>query len=115
MLRTTMMLLTILCLSGCRSVNTRLVCAQLETHKIKPVQACDVSFKFNRCRCRCFDFNSWEKLPWEKCGVQEEGSNAIDYELEKCEGISGFYLDVAAVDIRPNIKAMHRLKENLCQ
>jgi hypothetical protein len=115
MLKSTIILLMILCLSGCRSVNTQIICAQLETHKINPIKSCDVSFKFNRCRCRCFDFNTWERLDWKKCGVEEEGSEPISYPIESCEGISGFFLDEAAVEIRPNIKAMSRLKDNLCQ
>lgn len=101
-----MTLLTLLCLSAssCGTLQTKIVCAQLERHEIKPVKACDISFKFNRCRCRDFDFNKWEAL-----------SAPVDLPLEACEGISGFYLTDAAVEIRPQIKALSNLKDNLCQ
>ncbi len=112
-----MTLLTI-SLVSCRSVETKLVCAQIARHQIKPVQLCDVSFKYNRCRCRCFNFNSWDALPADKCsefnGLISAG-NAVDFPIEHCEGVAGFFLEDAALNVRPNIKALDKIKNNLCQ
>ena len=117
MLKITMMLLTILCLSACRTIETNLVCSQIAKHQIDPIKSCDISFKFNRCRCRCFDFNTWNQLNLNKCKefAPEEGVRAINYELEACEGITGFTLDDAANELRPNIKALSNIRGNLCQ
>lgn len=66
---------------------------------------CDLSLTFKRCRCRLFNVNSWSAV-----GV------AKDYPLSYCDGIAGFKLDPdIALEIRPKVKAMYRLKENLCQ
>lgn len=130
MLKLITILLTILCLSGCQSPNTRIVCAQIKEHEIKPIKSCDVSFKFNRCRCRCFNMNAWKEEPLKSCPefseVQEsevrkvkkksgELYEAVNYPVDHCEGISGFYLDKIATEVRPNVKALDALKENLCQ
>lgn len=119
MLRLIMMLLMTLCLSAkCTSVNTRIVCAQIASHQIVPVMSCDISFKYDRCRCRCFDFNSWEALELNKCPEfpgKIVSKAAIDYPIETCEGVVGFFLEDAALKIRPEIKALHAIKGNLCQ
>lgn len=113
-----MMLLMTLCLSArCTSINTNIVCAQIKKHQIVPVKNCDISFEFNRCRCRCFDYNSWDRLDLASCPdfAGLEGNRAIDLDIKECEGISGFLLEDAATKIRPNIKALHVLKGNLCE
>ena len=130
MLKLTMMLLTILWVSACRSPNTQIVCSQLETHKIKNIKSCDISFRFNRCRCRCFNMNAWKEQPLKDCkefsGVVPEEVRkfkkktgevyeAVNYPADHCEGISGFYLDTIATEVRPNVKALNQIKENLCQ
>lgn len=68
------------------------------------VKKCQLSFKFNRCRCFDFDLNKWEMI-----------GEAVNLPIEECEGIDGFYPEDEVLKIRPNIKAMSRLKENLCQ
>lgn len=81
-----------------------MICAELKKQEIKAIEMCDVSFQFERCRCRLFDLNAWEAL-----------SEADNRPIEYCEGIAGFKLEDIAVEVRPKIKAMYRLKENLCQ
>lgn len=104
MIKTMMMLSMIFLVGSCRSVNTRLVCNQLRKHEIKPLQMCDISFKKNRCRCRDFDFNNWKEL-----------SEPVNYPIEHCEGVAGFFVDPdIGVEVRPNIRALANLKENLC-
>lgn len=113
-----MMLLMILCLSAkCTTVNTRIVCSQINRHQIVPVKSCDISFQFDRCRCRCFDFNSWERLDLSECKefAPLTGNRSVDFPILECEGLSGFYLEDAAIKIRPQVKALHALKGNLCQ
>lgn len=91
-------------LTSCRSFERQVICQQIAEHQIKPVQLCDISFQFNRCRCRNFDFNSWTAL-----------DKPVDHPLEYCEGIAGFPLETIASDIRPNVKALYTLKGNLCE
>lgn len=99
----TILLLTTF-LASCRSIERRMICSELRKHEIAPIEMCDINIKFDRCRCRSFDFNSWEAL-----------SEPVNHPLEYCDKLTGFKLDVAAVEVKPKIKAMYRLKENLCQ
>lgn len=99
------MITALMLFSGsCQTVKTSVICAEIRKHEIPDVEMCDVSFKFNRCRCRMFDANSWNAI-----------SEALDYPVEHCEGVAGYRLEAIATDIRPNVKALYRLKENLCQ
>lgn len=76
---------------------------------------CDISFKFDRCRCSCLNLDTLEisnpkecKDDWEKYfGVipSEENTN---FSIEFCENISGFFLDEIAKDIIPMIKEERR-------
>jgi hypothetical protein len=103
-MRTIMIALLMIFSASCQTVSQKLVCSQLRKHEIPTVKMCDISFKFNRCRCRDFDLNSWNPT-----------GKAENLPIEACEGVVGFYLEEAAVKIRPNVKALHRLKGNLCQ
>lgn len=75
--KSTMLLLTIF-LTNC--VN----------HVIRPVQLCDVSFKFSRCRCRLYDL---EKL--------QPKSDAQNFPMTYCEGIFGFRAGDMATELIP--------------
>ena len=99
----TIVLLTTFLVS-CRSIERRMICSELDNYQIKPIEMCDINIKFYRCRCRQFDFNSWEAL-----------SEPINHPLEYCDKLVGFNINDIAVEIKPKIKAMYRLKENLCQ
>lgn len=44
-----------------------------------------------------------------------EGLLELDFPLKQCEGVAGFYIEDIAIEIRPKIKAMYRLKGNLCE
>lgn len=103
-MRLIMIALLMTFLTSCRSIQRTLVCNELQNHKINPVTLCDISIKFDRCRCRTFDVNSWNSL-----------SEAENFPLSHCDGLAGFKVDEIAGEIRPKIKAMYRLKENLCQ
>lgn len=96
--------LLMISLVSCRSVERRMVCSELKKQEINPVELCDISFQFNRCRCRSFDMNHWLAL-----------DKPVDHPIEHCEGVAGFRLEQIAVEISPKIKAMTRLKENLCE
>lgn len=103
MLKNMIAALMIFSISSCRSFERQLICGQIQEHQIKPHELCDISFQFNRCRCREFDFNTWEAL-----------SEPENRPLEYCEGIAGFHVKDIATDIRPNVKALDEIKNNLC-
>lgn len=96
--------LLMILIPSCTSVETRAVCSELKHQEIKPVEKCTISFKFQKCRCQMFNMNNWTSI-----GAAE------DHPLEYCEDISGFRLTDTATEIRPKVKAMARLKDNLCQ
>lgn len=140
MLKTITMLLMMFSLNACRSFETKVVCEQIEQYKIEPIKACDISFQFNRCRCRCFDFNKWQALDAKMCpdfnnkvikqivrftddagvitakniSTKEERFQAVDFPIEHCEGLSGYNIKDAATKVRPNVKALNEVKEQLC-
>lgn len=67
---------------------------------IEPRALADISFKFNRCRLRCYDFNKLETIADDNCGENFESG---DYPLEACEGVIGAYVDDFATELRPKI------------
>lgn len=81
-----------------------MICSELKKQEIKPLELCDISFKFNRCRCRSYDLNTHREL-----------SEAVNHPIEYCDKIAGFAVEDFAVEIGPKIKAMSRLKGNLCE
>lgn len=97
------MLLMTFFLSGCRSFERKIICAQIRNHQVPTIEMCDISFKFNRCRCRLFNMNDWTAE-----------TEPTDYPLEYCENIAGFFLEDIAKDVRPNVKALANLRENMC-
>ena len=109
---TTVVLLTTFLLSSCR---TKLICSEVRSATIKPLPLCDISFQFNECYCRCFDLNNFKEVNENKCtwkyGDFKEGS----YPLETCEGLSGFYVNDWAVEVKPKIKKLSRIKYDNCK
>lgn len=103
MFKNTMMLLTIFLVSCQSTYQTKLTCAQIKRHQIPSVEFCDISFEFNRCRCRQFDMNNWEAV-----------GTAQDFPIEYCEGVAGPKLPDIAVDVRPRVKALAQIRRNLC-
>lgn len=101
---TILLMLFLVAANSCTSVERSAICSEIHNQEIAPIEMCDINFKFARCRCRQFDINKWVEL-----------SKPENHPLEYCDKISGFRLDAAAVEIGPKIKAMSRLKENLCQ
>ena len=119
-----MTLLTIFSVS-CNSIQRKLVCKQVEsaTFSLKPMY--DVSFRFNRCRARCFDMTNWNAVAIDYCpelepdvllyGVGFDGdSDSINLPVERCEGIAGFDLVDIAKDIKPKILKLNAIKEDQC-
>lgn len=103
MFKTGILLLTILTISGCRSVETAVVCSEVKHNEIAPVEKCAIDFKNGWCRCFMFDLNRWLQT-----------SEPKDYDLEYCDGIQGARIETEAIEVRPKVKALWRLKENLC-
>lgn len=125
MLKIIIALLMTFTLSSCRTTyEQKLVCSQIAKHQIPPTPLCDISFKFDRCRCRCFNYNSWSVAPLTKCerfrdlsGAMSlvDGEEVLDFELEYCDGIGGSFAQDQVNNIRSNVKALNLIKENLCQ
>lgn len=115
------MMFLILGASSC-STTQKIVCREVRDNEIKPLPLCDISFQFNRCRCRCFKFSTWESLPLNECkdleGVEEAGypvtNGAVNFPLKYCENLSGFSLDDMANEVRPKIKGLNNLKNDYC-
>lgn len=81
--------------------------------QIKPRLMCDISFQFNRCRCRCYDLEKLKETEPEKCGIDSENKKWNE-EIEFCEGISGFYLEDIATHIIPKIKEKKQYIKDEC-
>lgn len=118
-IKLSMMLLLMIFLTNCR---TKIICSQIENSKFPPLLMYDISFKFERCRARCMDINTWTTLPLAKCGVKLDDTelmaiiadNSINYALEKCEGVAGFSIDDVALTVRPTIKKLDQLRKDSC-
>lgn len=100
-MRLLMIALSMIFLASCR---TTLVCNELRRQEIKDIEMCDINIKFDRCRCRMFDFNEWEAT-----------SEAVNHPLSYCDKLVGFNIEDIATEVKPKIKAMFRLRENMCQ
>lgn len=109
-----MILLSILFL-GNKCTDRKLVCAQIKTANIKALPLCDVKYIAQqdrwRCRCRCFDLDDYKTVDDLKCG---ENFRTDNYPLAVCDGLSGFFPEDWAQEIRPKIKKLKRLHNNLC-
>jgi len=93
------MMLLMIFWAGCKTI----VCRDVRRYQIPTVKLCDISIKFERCRCRLFNANNWTAL-----------SEAEDGPLSDCEGLAGFNQSDIALSVRPNVKALDRIKRNLC-
>lgn len=115
LMTTLLMTFLVLGASSCGTVARKAMCAQIEGYKIKPIRSCNISFQFNRCRCHCLDFSTWDKLPLNSCPefAGLEGT-AHNFELEYCGGIEGFFLSDHAVEIRPKVQALDKIKKDNC-
>jgi len=71
--------------------------------KVKPRVACDVSFQFDRCRCRCLDIQNIATTDPKACGLDWE-EPVRDFPIMQCEGITGFYIEDIAKHIKPEAK-----------
>jgi len=123
MKKLTMLLLMIFLSNGCQTViEQKLICAQINKYKIELVPTCDISVEFDRCRCRCMNLNTFEpaknlkmcKWPKNFSGKVPDGFKTYSFPLEMCEGIAGQFVEDVAVKIRPNVKALNEVKNNLC-
>ena len=101
-IRMIMIVILMICLISC------------ETPSFKPVLQCDISFKFDRCRCRCFDINKMETVGPKECGFDID---VPDWNLspEMCEGFVGFHYETWGRDIIPKAKELYRYYQDTCQ
>lgn len=96
-----MMLSILLLVSSC--VNTQLVCKAIP--EFNTVTLCSVSFKYEKCTCWEYDYEKQKSI-----------SDPIQMSFDECpETIIGYTAEDFAVELKPNIKKLDRLHENLCQ
>ena len=76
--------------------------------QIKPKVVCDISFQFNRCRCRCIDVKNIKELDPKKCDLDWE-SRQLDFKLEHCDGLVGFHYEDLIAHVIPEAR-----KSNQC-
>lgn len=107
-----LLLIPLLISSKCARVDVALTCKQIRSAKINSLPTCDTSFKFNRCRVRCFNLTDYRTVPDWECGQDFKSG---DYPLEYCEGCAGFYVDDWPIEVRPKIKKLKNLYRNLCR
>lgn len=108
-----MILLSMTFLVSCKQ---KIICEQVKGAQIKPIIMKDISFQFNRCRLRCFDFNKWAELPMNKCEgfAQLTEEKSINLPLEVCDELVGFDLEDIALEVKPKIKKLSTIKSDLC-
>ena len=90
--------------SSCRSPERALICKAIEDYQVRPTESCIVSVKHNTCYCADFDVNLWEN-------TSDLRREPLDY----CEGFQGVRIEFGQLNIKPNFKALQRLKEESCQ
>ena len=107
-------LLMIFSLSACRSFEQQIICKEIDSYQIKPTPLCDISFQFNRCRCRCLYLkNDLQTVDPKKCGL-DWAENVKDFPIEHCEGIAGFFVEDIAKHIRPEALETKQCFEDSC-
>lgn len=137
MQKLTIVLLTIFCLSGCNSIERKLVCKQVDSARFSLKPMYDISFKYNRCRARCFDMTNWNAVAIANCSqlssmseefgvvkVRNENlskmlgfevvNEVINMPIEKCDNVAGFMLEDIALDIKPKILKLGAIKQDQC-
>ena len=75
--------------------------------KIKPKIMCDISFEFERCRCRCYDLMNIKTTSPKRCNVESEEDN-WNLPIESCDEISGFFIQDLAKKIIPKARKIKR-------
>lgn len=121
----TTLLLTIFLVScaSCNQVERKLVCKGVESARFSIKPKYDISFKFNRCRVRCFDESRWlvvsvalcPSIPVDFYGLEKDAEGeAVNLPLEDCENVAGFKLEDVALDIKPKILKLNAIKEDQC-
>jgi len=106
-----MILLMIFITSSCK-ISRKLVCKQIENSRMKPMIHRDLSIKFQRCRIRCFNFNTMKTIKDKHCGDDFRSGN---YGMEMCHGLAGFLNDDWAIELKPKVKKLNNLHYNLCR
>lgn len=94
------------------SCKTKIICNQVNSARIENMRLCDLSLQFNRCRCRCFNINEFKTVEDAACGEDFQGGNhPIDY----CEGISGFFVEDWAKEMKPKVKKLSNIRKDWCE
>lgn len=139
MFKSTMMLMTIflaVSCASCKKFTVKIICKEIRSAELIALPFYDVSFKYNRCRGRCFDFNQWAIRPLNDCKDLSDDLNkgfgtftadvettldgekivteGVDYPLNRCEGVGGFTAKDLATEVGPKIKKLNNIKDQFC-
>ena len=66
--------------------------------KIDPQKVADISFKFDRCRLRCFDIIGLKSVDDKLCGENFKSGN---FRIKECDLLIGVYTEDFATEIKP--------------
>ena len=103
--------LLILLATSCRGVRKRIACGQIRSAQTDSKVKCDISFRFNRCKCSCFNLTEYATVDDKECGDDFESGR---FPLEACEGMMGFHINDWADEFRPKIKKLNSSFKNYC-
>ena len=74
---------------------------------IRPSLVCDVSIKFDRCRCRCMNLNNLTILPMSTCTDEiypaMPDTDSWNFPLEQCDKLVGVFAGRYAEEIKPKL------------
>ena len=112
------------------SCKTDKICKQIKRNKINDLAICGISFQFDRCLCHCFNLTNFERSKLSSCDefkedqeldsiyatlyADKKGRKFYKFPINKCEGISGFLNGKWALEVRPKIKSLKILREDIC-
>jgi len=126
-LTTTVMLMIFLVSCTSCKFRSKVICAQVRQATVKPLPFYDLSFKFNRCRARCFSMGDWENRPIDEC-PDLRGMNSfvtktssgkevevVDLPIDYCEGVSGPIAEDWGREIKPKMRSLIRMRETYCK
>jgi len=72
---------------------------------LKPLVQCDISFAYDRCRCRCYNLMSAKTVAPENCNIEDVVGSAWNAPIEDCENFAGFHAKDWALHIIPYLKS----------
>ena len=107
-----MMVLMTFLISCC--VNQKTICEQIKKERFTPAPYCQINFEYNKCQCRCYDYNEHKSLAWRECNIDIDGKAPTYHEIGFCHELVGHFPEAIA-DIKAKSKRLNNLWINLCK